>query len=107
ELRMRPSFSMRSRRMTRVPFLYTWTRKWTPRTEAYERRRRPLTGNNGQGRSGLISMGGTLSPQSLSPGVQEGGSGANSGRGEPQFWSHSGRESLSFKEEDEYGMDMN
>ncbi|KAA6406376.1 MAG: hypothetical protein FRX48_09841 [Lasallia pustulata] len=52
----------------------------------------PLTGNNGQGRSGLISMGGTLSPQSLSPGVQEGGSGANSGRGEPQFWSHSGRE---------------
>lgn len=67
----------------------------------------PLTGSNGQGHGGMMSMGGTLSPQSLSPGVQEGGSGANSGRGEPQFWSHSGRESLSFKEEDEYGMEMN
>ncbi|MCJ1237181.1 hypothetical protein MMC14_005166 [Varicellaria rhodocarpa] len=52
---------------------------------------------------------GTLSPQSLSPGVQSGGSGANSGgHGQPQFWtnSHSGRGSLSFKEEDEYGMEM-
>lgn len=53
---------------------------------------------------------GTLSPQSLSPGGQSGGSGANSGgHGQPQFWSnnHSGRGSLSFKEEDEYGMEMN
>ena len=53
-------------------------------------------------------MGG-LSPQSLSPGVQSGGSGANSGgHGQPQFWSnpHSGRASLSFKEEEEYGMEM-
>ncbi|MCJ1226970.1 hypothetical protein MMC12_003625 [Toensbergia leucococca] len=50
---------------------------------------------------------GVLSPQSLSPGVQSGGSGANSGgHGQPQFWSHSGR-SLSFKEEDEYDMEMN
>ena len=52
---------------------------------------------------------GTLSPQSLSPGVQSGGSGANSGGlGQPQFWTnnHSGRGSLSFKEEDEYGMEM-
>ena len=52
---------------------------------------------------------GTLSPQSLSPGVQSGGSGANSGgHGQPQFWSnsHSGRASLSFKEEEEYGMEM-
>ncbi|KAI4164753.1 MAG: hypothetical protein LQ342_001728 [Letrouitia transgressa] len=44
---------------------------------------------------------GTLSPQSLSPGMQSGGSGANSGgHGQPQFWSH-------LKEEDEYGMEMN
>ncbi|MCJ1368309.1 hypothetical protein MMC16_007451 [Acarospora aff. strigata] len=54
-----------------------------------------------------IGMNGTLSPQSLSPGVQSGGSGANSGgHGQPQFWNHSGQGSLSFKEEDEYGMDM-
>jgi len=54
-----------------------------------------------------IEMTGTLSPQSLSPGVQSGGSGANSGgHGQPQFWSHSGQGSISFKEEDEYGMDM-
>ena len=51
---------------------------------------------------------GTLSPQSLSPGVQSGGSGANSGgHGQPQFWSHNGQDGLSFKEEDEYGMDIN
>lgn len=46
-----------------------------------------------------------LSPQSLSPGVQSGGSGTNSGGlGQPQFWTHDGR---GFKEEDEYGMEMN
>ncbi|KAL8739174.1 MAG: hypothetical protein Q9190_007881 [Brigantiaea leucoxantha] len=44
---------------------------------------------------------GTMSPKSLSPGVQSGGSGANSGgHNQPQFWSH-------LKEEDEYGMEMN
>lgn len=54
-----------------------------------------------------IGMNGTLSPQSLSPGVQSGGSGANSGgHGQPQFWNHGGQGGLSFKEEDEYGMDM-
>lgn len=54
-----------------------------------------------------IGMTGTLSPQSLSPGVQSGGSGANSGgHGQPQFWNHGGPGGLSFKEEDEYGMDM-
>ena len=48
---------------------------------------------------------GTLSPQSLSPGVQSGGSGANSGgMGQPQFWTHEGH---GFKEEDEYNMEMN
>jgi len=53
---------------------------------------------------------GTLSPQSLSPGVQSGGSGANSGgHGQPQFWTHSnsGRGSFSLKEEDEFGMEIN
>ncbi|KAL8959365.1 MAG: hypothetical protein Q9193_003758 [Seirophora villosa] len=48
---------------------------------------------------------GTISPQSLSPGVQSGGSGTNSGgAGQPQFWTHDGH---GFKEEDEYGMEMN
>jgi hypothetical protein len=43
---------------------------------------------------------GTLSPQSLSPGIQHGGSGANSGgHGQPQYWPH-------LKEEDEFGMEM-
>lgn len=47
------------------------------------------------------------SPQSLSPGVQPGGSGANSGgHGQPHFWNHNG-DGHGFKEEDEYGMDMN
>ena len=51
---------------------------------------------------------GTLSPQSLSPGVQSGGSGANSGgHGQPQFWNNTGHDQLSLREEDEYGMDMN
>ncbi|MCJ1407683.1 hypothetical protein MMC19_001754 [Ptychographa xylographoides] len=52
---------------------------------------------------------GTLSPQSLSPGIQSGGSGANSGQ--PQFWTNhnSGRGSFShLKEEEEFGhMDLN
>ncbi|KAL8830261.1 MAG: hypothetical protein Q9170_005813 [Blastenia crenularia] len=48
---------------------------------------------------------GTLSPQSLSPGVHPSGSRANStGMGPPQYWSHDER---GFKEEDEYGMEMN
>ena len=59
---------------------------------------------------GQLGPMGTLSPQSLSPGVQSGGSGANSGgHGQPQFWTHSnsGHGSLSLKEEDEFpGMEM-
>lgn len=48
---------------------------------------------------------GTMSPQSLSPGVQSSGSGANTGGiGQPQYWTHDGH---GFKEEDEYGMEMN
>jgi hypothetical protein len=47
------------------------------------------------------------SPQSLSPGVQPGGSGANSGgHGQPHFWDHHS-DGHGFKEEDEYGMEMN
>ena len=50
---------------------------------------------------------GTMSPQSLSPGVQSGGSGANSGgHGQPQFWQHGNHDNMGFKEEDEYGMDL-
>lgn len=48
---------------------------------------------------------GTLSPQSLSPGVQSGGgSGTNSaGHNQPQFWNSN----RGMKAEDEYNMDMN
>ena len=47
---------------------------------------------------------GTISPQSLSPGDQNGGHGLhdlNGMSGHQQFWDHT------FKEEDEYGMEMN
>jgi hypothetical protein len=50
---------------------------------------------------------GNLSPQSLSPGFHSGGSGTNSGGAQPQFWNSSGHAGMSFKEEDEYSMDMN
>lgn len=51
---------------------------------------------------------GTLSPQSLSPAFHSGGSGTNSGgQGQPQFWTSAGHAGMSFKEEDEYEMDMN
>ncbi|KAJ9226902.1 putative HLH transcription factor [Paecilomyces variotii] len=51
---------------------------------------------------------GTISPQSLSPAFNSGGSGSNSGgQGQPQFWSSSGHAGMSFKEEDEYSMEMN
>ena len=47
------------------------------------------------------------SSNSLSPGVQPGGSGSNSGgHGQPHFWSPGG-DGHGFKEEDEYGMEMN
>ena len=50
---------------------------------------------------------GQMSPQSLSPGVQSGGSGTNSGgQGHPQFWQHNGQDNIGFKEEDEYNMDL-
>ncbi|KAL9582384.1 MAG: hypothetical protein Q9212_003326 [Teloschistes hypoglaucus] len=45
-----------------------------------------------------------MSPQSLSPGMQSSGSGANSGGLGQQYWTHDTR---GFKEEDEYGMELN
>ena len=54
----------------------------------------------------------SMSPQSnfeLSPGFHSGGSGTNSGSngpGQPQFWHSAGHAGMSFKEEDEFGMDM-
>ncbi|ERF75181.1 hypothetical protein EPUS_06221 [Endocarpon pusillum Z07020] len=53
---------------------------------------------------------GTLSPQSLSPPFHSEGSGTNSGNGlpgQPQFWNNAGHARISFKEEDEYSMEMN
>lgn len=53
---------------------------------------------------------GTLSPQSLSPPFQTGGSDTNSGNGipgQPQYWNNAGHPGISFKEEDEYSMEMN
>jgi hypothetical protein len=50
----------------------------------------------------------SITPQSLSPAIQSGGSGANSGgQGQPQFWAnHSNHDAFSLKEEDEFGMEM-
>lgn len=49
---------------------------------------------------------GGLSPQSLSPSYNSGGSSANSG-GQPQYWHSSGHAGMSLKEEDEYAMEIN
>lgn len=57
-----------------------------------------------------VQHAGTLSPQSLSPPFQSGGSGTNSGNGmpgQPQYWNNAGHPGISFKEEDEYSMEMN
>jgi hypothetical protein len=55
------------------------------------------------------SQTGTLSPQSLSPAFHSGGSETNSGgqQNQAQFWGGGGHAGISFKEEDEYEMDMN
>lgn len=50
---------------------------------------------------------GSMGSQSLSPGYRNGGSGASSGSNQPQFWNSAGHAGISFKEEDEYNMDMN
>lgn len=46
-----------------------------------------------------------ISPQSLSPAFPGGGSGTNSGSA--QYWNSAGHPAMSFKEEDEYSMEMN
>ncbi|QKX56108.1 uncharacterized protein TRUGW13939_03208 [Talaromyces rugulosus] len=56
--------------------------------------------------AGNAVQNGGLSPQDLSPAFNSGGSGANSGGGQPQFWSNSAQNGGIFKEEDEYSMDM-
>ncbi|KAJ6036169.1 hypothetical protein N7540_000448 [Penicillium herquei] len=48
-----------------------------------------------------------LTPPNLSPQFHSGSSSANGVPGQPQFWNSAGHAALSFKEEDEYGMDMN
>lgn len=48
---------------------------------------------------------GALSPQSLSPSFNSGGS-SNSGPNQAQYWNSSGHAGMSFKEEDEYAMEM-
>ncbi|EER30026.1 hypothetical protein D8B26_007306 [Coccidioides posadasii str. Silveira] len=50
---------------------------------------------------------GQANSQSLSPGFHSGGSGNTSGNGQAQFWNTSGHAGMSFKEEDEYSMDIN
>lgn len=50
---------------------------------------------------------GVMSSQGLSPGYLNGGSGASSGNPQPQFWNSAGHAGMSFKEEDEYNMEIN
>ncbi|RAK82354.1 basic helix-loop-helix domain-containing protein [Aspergillus fijiensis CBS 313.89] len=54
-----------------------------------------------------VSGNGTLSPQSLSPPFNSGGSSNGGGSGQAQYWNSSGHAGMSFKEEDEYAMEMN
>ncbi|KKK23125.1 hypothetical protein P175DRAFT_0433857 [Aspergillus ochraceoroseus IBT 24754] len=52
-----------------------------------------------------VSPNGALSPQSLSPPFTGGNN--NGGSGQAQYWGSSGHAGMSFKEEDEYAMEMN
>ncbi|RAL11519.1 basic helix-loop-helix domain-containing protein [Aspergillus homomorphus CBS 101889] len=54
-----------------------------------------------------VSGNGTLSPQSLSPPFNSGSSSNGGGTGQAQYWNSSGHAGMSFKEEDEYAMEMN
>ncbi|KAJ0424618.1 hypothetical protein BJY00DRAFT_245023 [Aspergillus carlsbadensis] len=53
--------------------------------------------------SGDALSNGAMSPQSLSPPF----TGSNNGSGQAQYWNTSGHAGMSFKEEDEYAMEMN
>ncbi|KAJ5113676.1 hypothetical protein N7456_002210 [Penicillium angulare] len=48
-----------------------------------------------------------LTPPNLSPSYHSGASSVNGGPGQPQYWNSAGHAAMSFKEEDEYGMEMN
>ena len=50
---------------------------------------------------------GAMSPASLSPAFQPQSAPAASGTGQPTYWSSAGHAGMSFKEEDEYNMEMN
>ncbi len=57
-----------------------------------------------------LQSAGTISPQSLSSPFHSEGSGSHSVNGlpgQPQFWNNAGHPGISFKEEDEYSMEMN
>lgn len=56
-----------------------------------------------------LPINGALSPQSLSPSYNSGASSANSvgPTTQPQYWNSSGHAGMSFKEEDEYDMELN
>ena len=54
-----------------------------------------------------IQGGDGLTPPNLSPSFHSGASSVNGAPSQPQFWNSAGHAALSFKEEDEYGMEMN
>ncbi|GIK02742.1 hypothetical protein Aspvir_006803 [Aspergillus viridinutans] len=53
-----------------------------------------------------IAQNGALSPQSLSPSYNSGGSSNGGNSGQAQYWNSSGHAGMSFKEEDEYAMEL-
>lgn len=48
-----------------------------------------------------------MTPPSLSPSFHSGASSANGVPGQPQYWNSAGHAAMSFKEEDEYAMEIN
>ena len=54
-----------------------------------------------------VQGGDGLTPPNLSPSFHSGASSASGAPGQPQFWNSAGHAAMSFKEEDEYGMEMN
>lgn len=53
-----------------------------------------------------VQDGDGLTPPNLSPSFHSGDSSASGAPGQPQFWNSAGHAAMSFKEEDEYGMEM-
>ncbi|KAE8153487.1 hypothetical protein BDV25DRAFT_24184 [Aspergillus avenaceus] len=54
-----------------------------------------------------VSANGGMSPPNMSPSFNSGASSNSGGGGQAQYWSTSGHAGMSFKEEDEYAMEMN